>query len=745
MPEIPENTSNVPEKSLREQVYEAYRARNVYKNKLRDNKLQGPCPVCGGDDRFYTHPEKGFACNKGCAAKEIVATLGITNTNRRGDTETQYQYRAADGTLVLTVTRTDRADGTKTFRQWPTGLKGGLPLFKLLELPEDLSQPVYVTEGEKACLSLRAHGYAATCWSGGTNAVHKTDFSPLHGRHVVLLADADKPGRKAMRTLAAQLHDHTASLKVHLPAGTSGKDVADYPPAELPGLLDQAENYDTANTRHRPRIGRPKAVVAKVASADSKITVDLATIAGIEYEFRRACGPDFRYDHPTKNWFRKDRKTGLWRPCPKGAVVSMHHEAALQAANREPDLRKSDRKFLMSYRAAKEATEANAAWKGYSVDYAGPDQCIWDQKPELLGTPSGIYDLKTGLPYSGEADPYITMQTSVSPVSEAEYEAENKTEGFRFWPFLLEIFGETNSSELAMVTYMQMVMGYVLTGLIEEHVFWFLYGPGGTGKTTFVEYLTWIMGDYACAVDRNLLLHTKHTQHPEALVKLHRKRLVTTSEVPKNSVLDDGLIKSLTGGESISARAMYGHRFEFYPTHKLFMVGNHQPKLSGGDDSGMKRRLHILPFYHKPDIPDTKLLRKLKAEAPYFLRYLLMCAKSYWHGYESGTGLYDLPAKARTVTDAYFESQDHMGEFIHEYCDLGPELYVFPSRLYEHYKADFKGSLGARNFAVELKAYVDKKRELGEDLGIRKVSKRLEGHTNARMIWTGIQPALRAG
>ena len=306
---------------LAAQVHARYAARNVSKHKLRSGELQGPCPACGGEDRFWTHPKKGFGCRQCCpdgknkdAVKAILRALGIASETQRGGTETQYQYRAADGTLVLTVTRTDRADGSKTFRQHPTGLKGGLPLFKLPELLlEDLSQPVYVTEGEKACLYLRAHGYNATCWSGGTNALHKTDVTPLHGRHVVLLADADKPGRKVMQRLAAQLHEHTTTLKVHLPAGDSGKDVADYAPAELPGVLAQAEPFCTANRKHRAR-GRK----AEVHTAYAKRT-DLHSARSplADGEVFGACpvcgGEDDRFQtHAAKGW-------SCQKCCPDGS------------------------------------------------------------------------------------------------------------------------------------------------------------------------------------------------------------------------------------------------------------------------------------------------------------------------------------------------------------------------------------------------------------------------------------------
>jgi putative DNA primase/helicase len=47
------------------------------------------------------------------------------------------------------------------------------------------------------------------------------------------------------------------------------------------------------------------------------------------------------------------------------------------------------------------------------------------------------------------------------------------------------------------VRFLQQIAGYALTGDIREHTLFFIYGDGGTGKSTYVNTLTRIFGGYA--------------------------------------------------------------------------------------------------------------------------------------------------------------------------------------------------------------------------------------------------------
>lgn len=150
----------------------------------------------------------------------------------------RYAYRGEEGELVGVVIREDRGDA-KTIRPFVPAEGGGWiqrgmpaprPLYRLPELVQ-AAGAVAVVEGEKcvgACLRAWPGKPAVTTWAHGTGSWRKTDWSPLAGRGVSLLADADEAGRKAVRGIAARLAGMGCAVRVGLPEGETGEDVADW-------------------------------------------------------------------------------------------------------------------------------------------------------------------------------------------------------------------------------------------------------------------------------------------------------------------------------------------------------------------------------------------------------------------------------------------------------------------------------------------------------------------------------------
>ena len=153
-----------------------------------------------------------------------------------GPSITQYRYTRGGGEPVMVVVRRDRRDG-KTFSQWTpagdglwihVGLPDNRPLYRLDDLPPE--GPVLVVEGEKCVEAVRQAWpeREVVCWPGGTDSWSRADWTPLAGRHVQLLSDADKAGRKAMTDLAAHLDGLGCSVELGLSDGDDGADVADW-------------------------------------------------------------------------------------------------------------------------------------------------------------------------------------------------------------------------------------------------------------------------------------------------------------------------------------------------------------------------------------------------------------------------------------------------------------------------------------------------------------------------------------
>src|SRR5690349_9593876 len=163
---------------------------------------------------------------------------------------------------------------------------------------------------------------------------------------------------------------------------------------------------------------------------------------------------------------------------------------------------------------------------------------------------------------------------------------------------------------------MQQIAGYCLTGDVSEECMFFVHGPGGSGKGTFLRTVGAILGDYAVAAAMDTFTASRSDKHPTDLAKLAGSRMVTASETEEGQAWAESRIKELTGNERpISARFMRQDFFEFAPRFKLVIVGNHRPILKNPDEA-MRRRFNLIPFIHKPAARDSRLKVKLEAEYP---------------------------------------------------------------------------------------------------------------------------------
>ena len=223
----------------------------------------------------------------------------------------------------------------------------------------------------------------------------------------------------------------------------------------------------------------------------------------------------------------------------------------------------------------------------------------FDADPWALNTPGGVIDLRTGTMRPHRKDDLFTKATSVTP---------SRSSRRRWMRFLLEI----THRDKAMVRYLQRFIGYTLTGIIEEHAFAFLCGPGGNGKSVLLATVAEMLGDYATTAMADVFTAGRNDQHPTHLASLRGARLVAVTETEEGRPWAESRIKALTGGDRISARVMRGDPFEFSPVFKLWIAGNHRPVLRNPDPA-MRRRLHLMPFTFVPIKPDLKLMEALRA------------------------------------------------------------------------------------------------------------------------------------
>lgn len=215
-----------------------------------------------------------------------------------------------------------------------------------------------------------------------------------------------------------------------------------------------------------------------------------------------------------------------------------------------------------------------------------------------------------------------------------------------------------------LVGFLQRYIGYCLTGITTDHVFVFAYGTGANGKGTFINTIVKIFGDYATVAAMSTFIASKNDNHPTDLAKLRGARLVVAQETQQGREWDEAKIKTLTGGDRMTARFMRQDFFDFEPTFKLFIVGNHRPRLNVVDEA-MRRRLLVVPFTVRiPEAErDPDLSTKLEPEWPAILRWAVDGCLEWQR-----IGLAP-PAVVLDATAEYFAGEDMFGQWLDDACD----------------------------------------------------------------------------
>jgi len=414
-----------------------------------------------------------------------------------------------------------------------------------------------------------------------------------------------------------------------------------------------------------PRKAKP--AVEPKASAKPKPAASVRDLDGFELHedgvalaFAARFKDELRYCHHTGAWFQWTG--GLWRREETKLAFSWARQVCRQLA-RESDVEGKVRAVL-----ARAATAAAVERFAQSDRAFAVTSAIWDRDPWLLGTPGGTVDLRTGRLRPARQEDHITKTTMVAPAAKADCP--------RWRQFMEEVTG----GDADLVRFLQQWAGYCLTGDTREEALLFIHGPGGNGKGKFKTTLEEILGEYCQPAAMETFTAGGGDKHPTDLAMLRGARMVCASETEEGRAWAEVRIKQLTGNDTIAARFMRQDFFQYRPTFKLTIIGNHKPVLRNVDDAA-RRRFNIVPFDFKPAHPDPALEAKLRAEYPAILRWMIEGCLDW-----QANGL----VRPRAVTDAtaeYFEGQDLMAQWLAERCEARVTGKAASSALYRDWSA----------------------------------------------------------
>lgn len=291
-----------------------------------------------------------------------------------------------------------------------------------------------------------------------------------------------------------------------------------------------------------------------------------------------------------------------------------------------------------------------------------------DANPWQLNLLNGTVDLRTG-----RLEPHDPRH-NITKLAGANYRPSAAAP--RWLAFLEQILPDPDVRE-----FIRRWAGYCLTGDVSEHKILFAYGAGANGKSTLLNALARVLGDYARQAPPDLIMRRRDDPHPTGLADLQGARLVLASETAQGRNLDEALVKRLTGGDRMKARHMHQDFFEFDPTHKIVVATNHRPGILG-TDHGIWRRIRLVPF--SVVIPDEQQDRDLEAKLATEIDGIVSWAIDGCLSWQQA-GLTE-PAAVTAATADYRAEMDLLGEFISDCCVLAPGINAKAGDLYDAYK-----------------------------------------------------------
>jgi putative DNA primase/helicase len=313
----------------------------------------------------------------------------------------------------------------------------------------------------------------------------------------------------------------------------------------------------------------------------------------------------------------------------------------------------------------------------------------------LFNTANGTIDLRTGQLREHRREDLLTRITDVvyQPAAQSD-----------IWDRSIE---RVTGGDAELAGFLQRAFGYSLTGHTSEEKLFFVHGPAATGKTTTLEAIRLVFGEYSTTADFETFLKRRGDAGiRNDVARLAGARLVISVEVDDGKALAEGLLKVLTGGDTVAARFLYRETFEFQPRFKLWLAANTRPRVSA-DDTAMWRRILQVPFVQViPEAErDERIKIALRTDPDVQSAILAWGVQGCLEWQRDGL---NVPQSVLDYTAEYRAENDPLRDWLTDCCELTDDKWTPTKDLRDSYET-WCASAGdqpmhGKSFATQLKA-----------------------------------------
>lgn len=383
---------------------------------------------------------------------------------------------------------------------------------------------------------------------------------------------------------------------------------------------------------------------------------------------------NYLFEHGGRGWLRF--QAGVHVPCGKGEAMEEAKQLGGRIMRECSTSEKHDSdKVARLMKLALRAMSAAGIGAALSLSQSDPRLAVspdeFDTDPKVLNVLNGLVDTVTG-----QLRPHDPQSRS-SRQCTAPYDSTARAP---LWEkFILDV----SCDDPEWVDFVQRALGYTLTGEVSEEMMFFMIGVGANGKSVFANVVRRILGRYATTVTANFLSQSKRDGEAAtpSLATLPGVRMALANEIEAGSKLSAQMVKVATSTEQIAARHNYGSVFNFVPTHKPWVRGNHRPIVSDTDE-GIWRRLVLILFerHFAAHERDGQLEEKLMGEAPGILAWMVRGCMEYRRRGLRPTG------RIAQASAAYRQESDILGQWIEDEADIRAGFSAVQGLAYDSYR-----------------------------------------------------------